>query len=131
MDNCPASNSSCPNHQGTHSGHTTIDVGYYTFKTNRTQVGGLSDIEVTEIWSGESLLTDIFDWERNYIFMSYMYRAFPGSYIIVHQTILNHMVAMILAKYSDDESSEFQRHVSGDNIPQYQHNKHCHIKMDR
>lgn len=129
MDNCPQAGS-CPGHpQGTHAGGTTLDTGYYTHKTNRTQPGGVSNIEITQIWDGGNLLADAFDWERNFLFLRDLYRAFPDSSMIVHQTIKNYMMRMIKEKYGDQEWVDFSQHVRGDTVPQYQHDKHIHVKL--
>ena len=136
LGDCTPPVGSCDGHPaGSHSNHRAFDMNYYTRKTNITQYRPeTTNYELTSIWDtnygwGEKLLTEIFDWERNYKFFKGLHAIIPESVFHINTTIFNHMIENIRSKYSMDDVYEFSKYIYNDNNQTWNHNLHAHVDL--
>lgn len=113
MDACPASGDAPGHPVGSHAmpPGDALDISYYTFGKNNTQIGG----SPTVIWSGGALNRFTFDKVRTARFFELVKKYLPE------------MTAMV-----DDRIAAALGHLpylQGDRAAQFQHDKHAHIVM--
>lgn len=140
IGDCTPKSGPCDGHPGnSHCGGTVLDINYYTKGSNNTthyRPGEKKDPinKVTKIWDGNKLLTEIFDWERNYFFMKRLFNIYSiigvtKMQIRVNTSILNCMKTKVEDKYG--YKAFFGDPISGDTISSYCHNLHAHISLSK
>lgn len=135
VGDCTPIDGDCPGHPvGSHRGGAKFDINYYTFKTNLTQYRKSREQLITSIWDGnygwaEKLLTDVFDWERNYEFFIRTKIIFPQASFMSNVNICEHMRKQVLAKHGREKAKEFSRLVNGDINKTWNHHLHSHCSV--
>ncbi|MCK4528369.1 hypothetical protein KAW18_13430 [candidate division WOR-3 bacterium] len=140
IGDCTPSVGSCSGHPGgSHSGCNVLDINYYTKGLNNTthyRPGKKENSinKVTKIWKGNTLLTEVFDWERTYFFMKRLFDIYSivgntKTQIRVNTTILNCMKNKVKEKYG--YKAFYGDHITGDSIERYNHDIHAHISLSK
>lgn len=124
----------CLNHPGgSHGDHgLAVDMNYYCFaENNYTQYTppGWDKYDTTKIWDGDNLLTDVFDWERNYWLIIRLIGAFPLCQIMLDERIANRIFSMVLRNIGEKEARYFLNRVFKDSPGHYNHDIHVHITL--
>ena len=139
-DACPMVGS-CEGHPGnSHSGLMTFDMNYYTHgPSNTTQysAGSPGDVENEHVWIWErglgwtdgGLLTDVFDWQRNYEFWCLVKRFYPSARIMISSSIYDYVRYMVAKTYGSGLADKFTKMISQTKNGSYNHHIHAHIDL--
>jgi hypothetical protein len=123
-------------HPEGHNDKMTADFDYYVLsESNTTQYrpGKPGDWcwPITDIWKtpGIEINPKIFDWERNYWLMRYLYTVFKSPNIRVSDAIYSYMSSKIQLKYGQEAYIEFGQNVQRDPGTKFNHHTHMHVAM--
>ncbi len=137
-DCCPPTGNCSGHPEGTHAACKAMDTNYYTWGPNNTTQyrpsGEYATEEmrtITPIWNDtcSDLITDIFDWERNYMLMKRTISIFTGGYIHTQNILKDYMVSEAQSKFGSNETDWMSGKVQGDLGCAYNHHTHFHINL--
>lgn len=118
----------CHGHPGTSHGPCgdAIDFNYYTFAQNNATHYGHPHVE---LFDGDQLIVEIFDWQRNYWLWRCLKQAFPCAYFSISQSIFDHMYPQVDRAYGASAAREFDAMTGKDPGCDYFHCIHVHCKL--
>lgn len=128
----------CPDHYGTHNGHKSFDINYFTLAGfeqsnylwgNATQYGSTAD-KRTVIWKSLDLMVldeSLIDWEKNFYFLKYMIELFPRFHCSMHGIIWGYLKS----KTSMSEWQPMVKHITAADMGlAYNHHTHIHVDTE-